>query len=304
VGGPASIAAPALCIVNPASGGGRSARLWPDLLDRLTRGGLAVEHALTRGPGHATALAADAARTGVGLVVAVGGDGTLNEVVNGLVDEQGRAHATVGVLFTGRGRDGARTLGLPGDPARAVARLLAGRPAARDLGLVRWRGGHRYFVTVAGAGFDAVVAQRALGLAGPGTIPYLRAVAGSVRGYRPWPLRLSIDGTPPRTLRAAGVMFANGPCCGGGMRIAPGADPTDGALDLVVLGGLSRGALVRWLPTVYWGGHLRHPLITLERVATVAVASDERLPLQVDGEPWGEAPFDASVVAGALRVVL
>ena len=73
---------------------------------------------------------------------------------------------------------------------------------------------------------------------------------------------------------------------------------------LVVLGGLSRGALVRWLPTVYWGGHLRHPLITQERVATVAVASDERLPLQVDGEPWGEAPFDARVVAGALRVLL
>lgn len=237
-------------------------------------------------------------------MVAVGGDGTLNEVVNGVVDEDGRPRATVGALFTGRGRDGARTLGLPRDPARAAARLLAARPAARDLGLVRWRGGWRYFVTVAGAGFDAVVARRALTLAGPGTIPYLRAVAASLRVYRPWPMRLTVDGGPTRALCAAGIMFANGPCCGGGMRIAPAAHPADGVLDLVVLGALSRGALVRWLPTVYWGGHLRHPLITAERVASVAVASEEPLPLQVDGEPCGEAPFEVHVAPGALRVLL
>lgn len=243
-------------------------------------------------------------RAGVGLVVAVGGDGTLNEVVNGVVGEHGRPRATVGALFTGRGRDGARTLGLPRDPARAVARLLANRPAVRDLGLVRWRGGRRYFVTIAGAGFDAVVARGALSLAGPGTVPYLRAVAASLRAYRPWPLRLVVDGGPPRALEAAGVMFANGPCCGGGMRIAPAANAADGALDLVVLGALSRGALVRWLPTVYWGGHLRHPLISAERVAAVTVTSEEPLPLQLDGEPAGEAPFEVSVAPGALRVLL
>ena len=238
------------------------------------------------------------------MVVAVGGDGTLNEVVNGAVDEDGRPRATVGVLLTGRGRDGARTLGLPRDPLEGVGRLLAARTAPRDLGLVRWGGGRRYFVTVAGAGFDAVVARRALALAGPGTVPYLRAVVESLRAYRPWPLRLTVDGAPARGFLAAGVMFANGPTCGGGMRIAPAASAADGALDLVVLGALSRGALLRWLPTVYWGGHLRHPLITAERMAAAAVSSEEPLPLQVDGEPWGEAPFEVRVVPGALRMLV
>lgn len=232
----------------------------------------------------------------------MGGDGTLNEVVNGLVGEDGRPRATLGAIFTGRGRDGARTLGVPRDPARAAERLLGAGTVSRDLGLVRTRGGRRYFVTVAGAGFDAVVSARALAIAAPGTLPYLFAVLASLRVHRPWPLRLTVDGGPPRSLAAAGVMFANGPSCGGGMRIAPGADPADGALDLVTLGTLSRGALLRWLPTVYWGGHLRCPLITAERAAAVAVTSDEPLPLQVDGEPWGAAPFEVSVLPGALCV--
>ena len=239
----------------------------------------------------------------MGLVVAVGGDGTLNEVVNGITGDDGRPRASLGVVLTGRGRDGARTLGVPRDPARAVERLAAASSAApRDLGLVRWPGGRRYFVTVAGAGFDAVVAARALAMSGPGTLPYLRAVLASLRDHRPWALRVSVDGAPSRSLDATGVMLANGPTCGGGMRIAPGADAADGRLDLVVLGNLSRAALLRWLPTVYWGGHLRHPRITIERTRAVTVASDQPLPLQLDGEPCGAAPFEVTVAPAALRV--
>lgn len=232
----------------------------------------------------------------------MGGDGTLNEVVNGIIDPEGRPLATLGAVFTGRGRDGARTLGVPRDPVRAIERLLGAGSVSRDLGLVRASGGRRYFATVAGAGFDAVVSARALAIAAPGTLPYLLATLLSLRDHRPWPISLSVDSGPPRRLAATGVMFANGPTCGGGMHIAPGADPADGALDLVTLGALSRGALVRWLPTVYWGGHLRNPLITVERTRAVSVQSDRPLPLQVDGEPWGSAPFDVSIVPGALRV--
>ena len=248
-------------------------------------------------------MAAEGIRAGVGLIVAVGGDGTLNEVVNGITDEGGRPLASLGVILTGRGRDGARTLGVPRDPARAVERLATARvPVRRDLGRVRWPGGQRYFVTVAGAGFDAVVAARALTLPGPGTVPYLRAVMASLRDHRPWPIRVRLDDAPERSLAATGVMLANGSTCGGGMRIAPDAHAADGLLDLVTLGPLSRAALLRWLPTVYWGGHLRHPAITVERVRSVSVASDRALPLQIDGEPCGAAPFEATVVPGALRV--
>jgi diacylglycerol kinase (ATP) len=257
----------------------------------------------TRAAGEGAARAAEGVRAGVGLIVAVGGDGTLNEVVNGITDETGRPLATLGAILTGRGRDGARTLGVPRDPARAIERLAAARaPVRRDLGLVRWPGGHRYFVTVAGAGFDAVVAARALTLPGPGTVPYLRAVVTSLRDHRPWPLRVRVDDAPARSLTATAVIVANGSTCGGGMRIAPGAHAADGLLDLVMLGALSRAALLRWLPTVYWGGHLRHPRITVERVRAVTVTSDRALPLHIDGEPCGAAPFEVTVVPGGLRV--
>ena len=256
----------------------------------------------TRVPGEGRALAAAAVAAGADLIVAVGGDGTLNEVVDGVTGEDGRPRAAVGALLTGRGRDAAQTLGLPRDPHRAVERLVHGGEARRDLGLVRRGSGRRYFVTVAGAGFDAVVAARAAAIPGRGTIPYLRAVAASLRAHRPWALSLAVDGAPARSLLATGVVIANGPCFGGGMRVAPGADAADGMLDLVVLGALGRVELARWLPTLYWGGHLRHPRVTREPVRSVVVTSEVPVPLQVDGEPWGATPFEVTVCPGALRL--
>ena len=256
----------------------------------------------TRAPGDGRTLAAAAVAAGAELIVAVGGDGTLNEVVNGVTGEDGRPLAAVGALLTGRGRDAARTLGLPRDPGRAAERLVLGGETRRDLGLVRRGTGRRFFVTVAGAGFDAAVAARAATMPGRGTVPYLRAVAASLRAHRPWALRVAVDGAPARPLSVTAVVIANGPCFGGGMRVAPGADAADGMLDLVVLGALGRGELMRWLPTLYWGGHLRHPRVTRERARAVAVTSDAPVPLQLDGEPWGASPFDVTVCAGALRL--
>lgn len=256
----------------------------------------------TRAPGDGRTLAAAAAAAGAELIVAVGGDGTLNEVVNGVTGEDGRPLAAVGALLTGRGRDAARTLGLPRDPRLAAERLVHGGERRRDLGLVRRGSGRRYFVTVAGAGFDAVVAARAAATPGRGTMPYLRAVAASLRAHRPWALALLVDGGPARPLSVTGVVIANGPCFGGGMRVAPGADAADGMLDLVVLGSLGRLELARWLPTLYWGGHLRHPRVTREHARSVVVTSEVPVPLQLDGEPWGTSPFEVTICPGALRL--
>ena len=153
------IAAPALLIVNPAAGDGRTRRLWPSLRDVLTARRFAFEMVETRARGDAATLAADAARAGVSLVVAVGGDGTLNEVVNGLAPLRVEHEVTVGALLTGRGRDAGRNLGLARNPRRAARRLADGHVVALDLGLARWPGGHRYFLGCAGTGFDAVVVR-------------------------------------------------------------------------------------------------------------------------------------------------
>ncbi|HET7875645.1 MAG TPA: diacylglycerol kinase family protein, partial [Methylomirabilota bacterium] len=204
------MAAPALVIVNPAAGGGRTARLWPRLRDTLHDLHFRFEHAETRVPGEATRLAADAARRGVPLIVAVGGDGTLNEVINGATSEDGRPRAAVGALLTGRGRDACRNLGLPRSPLVAARRLIEGREVERDLGLARWPGGRRFFVNAVGAGFDATVAAAAAQQGGGGTVAYLLAVGRSLRSYSPDETRVERDGELVSSGPLASVIVSNG----------------------------------------------------------------------------------------------
>jgi diacylglycerol kinase (ATP) len=289
-------------VVNPAARGGRARRLWPRLRDTLTREGLVFEAVETCAPGHATALAGEAARAGVPLVVAVGGDGTLNEVVNGLLPVREAHPVTVGALMTGRGRDASRNLGLPRDPLRAARRLAHGREVARDVGLARWPGGQRFFLGWAGAGFDAVVAERAGG--GGGRLVYLRAVLASLYHYRPVDLSLQLDGEAAGTGPAASVVVCNGASFGGGMRIAPAARTDDGRLDVVRLGALGRAELARWLPTVYWGGHLANPKIRTWRATRVRVDSASPVPVQLDGELGPHTPLDVEILPAALRLLV
>lgn len=291
----------AFVVVNPAAGGGRARRRWPALRDALAAAGVEVAWAETSGPGAATALAREAAAAWP-LVVAAGGDGTVNEVVNGLVDDAGRARATLGVLPLGRGGDAARNLGLARTPRAAVARLAAGEDVTIDLGRATPTGAAaRWFVDAAGVGLDAEVAARAAGRGG-GTLPYLLGVARALRAHRAVDTVVRLDGAPAWSGCASAVIAANGPCFGGGMRIAPAADLCDGLLDVVVLGDLGRGELLRWLPRVYRGTHLANPKVTVRRARTLAVAAARPRPLEVDGELWGTTPATLDVGAGALRV--
>jgi diacylglycerol kinase family enzyme len=246
-------------------------------------------------------LAAQAARAHVPLVVAVGGDGTLNEVVNGIAPLRDKHQVVVGALMTGRGRDACRNLGLDRDPRRAARRLVEGRVVSRDLGLARWPGGERFFLGSVGAGFDAVVAERARG---HGRFSYLRAVVTSLRDYRTAEMALRLGDVDTWAGPAASVVVCNGPSFGGGMRIAPGARPDDGFLDVVLLGALGRLELARWLPTVYWGGHLANPRIKTWRATAVRVTTTTPLPVQLDGELAAHTPLAVSICPGALRLLV
>lgn len=236
------------------------------------------------------------------LIVAVGGDGTVNEVVNGATGEDGRPRVALGVVMTGRGRDACRNLGLLRNPLAAARRLVEGHEVRLDLGLARWPGGRRFFVNAAGAGFDAMVAARAARLGGGGTVPYLRAVLESLRAYQPVEIAVGRPGAADWRGPAAGVIVANGAHFGGGMRIAPGADPGDGMLDLVLLGAFGRAELVAWLPTIYWGGHLRNRKVRRVRVERARIESAAPMPVELDGEVCGATPLEVSVCPGALRL--
>ena len=290
----------AFVVVNPAAGGGRTGRRWRRLGDELTRLGLRFETAETTRRGQATELARRAAADGWPLVVAVGGDGTLNEVINGVTDARGTPLATTGAILTGRGRDACRNFGLALDPQIAASRLVTGTDTHFDLGAAEWPDGtRRYFLSIAGAGFDAVVAQRAASRGGTGTLPYVRGVLESIWSHRASPAGLEVDGVPaPGPLTA--TMIANGPYCGGGMRIAPDADPSDGFLDLLIVGDLGRLQLLAWLPSVYRGKHLANAGVTARRARRIVIGA--KLATHLDGEPAPDGPVTFSVCPGALRL--
>jgi len=294
-------AGPPFFVVNPTAGGGRTRRLWPRLARALDRRGLAYDVAETTGPDSAAALTRQAVAGGRGLVVAVGGDGTLNGVLNGLADASGAFPAALGAIPTGRACDAWRNLGLPNDPGAALGRALDGAETRVDLGAVEWpRGRTLYFINAAGVGFDAVVARRAAAQRLRGTLPYLVAVGLSISAHRPVEAALEEDGRVIWSGRLTAAVAANGAHYGGGMKIAPGADPADGLLDVVVMGDLRRLELLRWLPTVYRGGHLANPKVAVHRARAITV--DAAAPVHVDGEAVDAAPVRISVRPGALRV--
>ena len=295
----------ALVVVNPAAGGGRTERVWPRLRDLLTRAGLDFDWVTTRAAGDGAGLARAGVRSGHSLVVAVGGDGTVNEVVNGITGDDGVPLATAAAVLTGRGRDACRNFGVPAAMSAAVAAVVAGGEATFDLGAATWSDGRRrYFLGAAGAGFDARVAARAASVGARGTLPYLFAVLAEVRASRPSQAAVTVDGATIWRAPLTAAIVANARHFGGGMRIAPHADPADGALDLVVLGGLGRLEMVRWLPTIYWGGHLANPRVITRRAATILIEAPVPLPTQLDGEVDGATPITLTVAPRALQLRL
>lgn len=295
----------ALVVVNPAAGGGRTDRVWPRLRDALTHAGLHFEWVATRAAGDGVGLAREGVRSGYDLVVAVGGDGTVNEVVNGVTGHDGVPLATAGAVLTGRGRDACRNFGVPTGMSQAVAALVAGAEATFDLGVATWANGRRrYFLGAAGAGFDAAVAARAASVGARGTLPYLFAVLATVRASQPREATLTADGATIWRAPLTAAIVANARHFGGGMRIAPRADPADGILDLVILGALGRLEMIRWLPTIYWGGHLANPKVATRRASTITIDAPVPLPSQFDGEVEGTTPIAITVAPRALRLRL
>ena len=297
-----------VCIVNPRSAGGRTARRWPAMLAALERAGVHVETRQTAGPGDATRLAAEASRAGAARIVAVGGDGTLNEVVNGLFDEAGArlGDAVLGLLPCGTGGDFRRSVGIPVDRDAAAAVLAAGATRPLDAGRIDYAdGSRRWFVNIADCGIGGEVVRRvnAARKRGSGTVTFLYHSLAALLTYRCRPARIEVDG---QVIEATvqNVVVANGRYFGGGMLVAPGADPGDGRFEVVILGDIPRHRALIEIRRVYGGKHVGRPDVTVLRGTTVRVAplSDAPLLFDVEGELVGAAPATLTCVPGALRL--
>ncbi len=296
-------------IVNPCAGGGRTAKKWPEIIDLLSSMGISCDHDLTEGPGHALVLAKCAARKGYEVVVCVGGDGTINEVVNGLYDAGGIRDVTLGIISTGTGSDYVRTIGLPLDYRQACRRLMSLRRIVVDLGVVECASGgvlaKRLFVNFAGLGFDAeIVKATGERFKAFGSVPsYLLGLLNAVLFYKNREVSLSLDGKVDRR-RICAIEVSNGRYGGGRMFLAPQADPADGLLDALIIGDLSKPDLVWSLPRIYRGTHLTHPKVIVKRAKEIYVSPERGMAVQADGELVGETPARFYVLPAALTVVV
>lgn len=296
-------------IVNPIAGARRSARKWPQIMGLLKSLGLRFEHDLTEAPGHAIELAKSAVKAGYELVVSVGGDGTINEVVNGLHDAGGTRDVMLGIISTGSGGDYIRTIGVPRHYKEACQRLMNPRKLAVDLGVVDYVGSggmaRRLFVNFAGLGFDAEVVrattQRFKAL---GSMPsYLMGLLTTFLFYQNRDVSLIVD-REAEERRVCTVVMSNGKYGGGGMLVAPNADLTDGLLDVLIIDDLSKLDLLRSLPRVYRGTHLTHPKVTVKRAREIDIRPRQQMSLQADGELLGEAPARFYVLPAALNIAV
>lgn len=297
-------------IVNPAAGAGKTGKLWPQIMNLLKGHGLRFEHHLTEAPGHAIELAKTAAKKGYDMVVSVGGDGTINEIVNGLYASGNLKDNLLGIVETGTGSDYIRTTGTPRDYEEACKLFLQPKKQTVDLGVVEYQknGGRaeRLFVNFAGMGIDSEIVRRTtqqykkLG----GLAAYLTAMFASLIKYKNHKVAITIDGKT-KEAKILTVIMNNGKYGGGGMYTAPQADLADGFLDVMVAGDLNKPEFLWSLPRLYKGTHLTHPKVDSQKAKEIEVKSlDGKLYLQADGELLGEVPARFRVLPAALNIIV
>ena len=287
-----------LAIVNPHAGNGAATRVWSHVQAGLPAA-REWDCATTQRPGHATQIAASAIGT-FDRVVVVGGDGTALEVANGLAYSQ----TAMAIIPAGTGNDLPVNLGIPVDPVAAAQLALTGTSRAIDLGEIQQSSQNSYFVGIAGFGFDAEVAWRVNGLPklGGGTLPYLVGVLQTLWQFHSPTMRLTLDGSVVHE-QVFLVAVANCASYGGGMRIAPRAQPDDAAFDVCIVKNLSRLEVLRLLPKLYSGGHVGHPAVNIVRCREISADASGRVLCQADGELVGGLPARFAIRPGALQCV-
>jgi YegS/Rv2252/BmrU family lipid kinase len=296
---------PLVLIANPKAGRGKVGPALLQVERSLKSQGLDYRVVVTGGPNHATLAARDAVEAGERFVVAMGGDGTIHEVVNGMVNDDGSIppDQVLGVIAAGSGSDFVRTFGLPGDAEWAAGHLAGDATVPLDLGKVTYSTGgaqaSRFFPNVAEAGLGGSVVARAANLPrwlGPSQ--YFLAFWMALPRFRATTIRLQAD---DRTFegRVHNVVVANCRYFGGGMHISPKSDASDGMLDVLVMTGPKSDAFTL-LPKVYRGSHLPHPNIVALRARRLHLESERPLQVEADGELLGLTPASFEAISRPL----
>ena len=308
-----------LVIVNPTSAGGATGSLWPELASDLNSHFGSFKNVFTKKPGDATALASEAARKGTALIIACGGDGTISEVANGILNSG--KDVELGIFPSGTGGDFRKTLEIPSQP-RAAARVLRnGRTRRIDVGRVSFIDNSdeevtRYFLGVASCGMSTKVIQRVKD-GGPdwlpantpqwlgGRVSFGASLLQTAIRSEATKVVVQLDDSHERHLSVVSLCIANARYFGGGMKIAPNAKLVDGKFDVISVGDLSALRIVTSAPRVYFGSHLSMNEVshTLAKKVVVRAASRKvYVELEIDGELPGRLPAAFQIIPEALRV--
>ncbi len=296
-------------VVNPQSANGSTGIRWPEYLIRLREDGYHIDYVYTTEPGDATQVTQRILREGYTHIIAVGGDGTINEVVNGFFSDGQmiNSKAELALFSHGTGGDLIRTLQITRGIEGFLEVLRLGRKRLIDVGEVYFynehqQQTHRYFLNVAdvGLGGETVVRVNKQSKLLGGKLSFLMGSVLSILRYRNKVMRCEIDGQLIYEGRLNSIMVANGRYIGGGMMIAPHAELDDGLFDVVTLGDFSTLMLLRHLPKIYKGTHLDIPGVTVHRGQSVVITTDETALLDIDGEQPGQAPLKFGLLPKAL----
>lgn len=295
-----------LAIVNPAAGGGRSAKLAGPVLGRLREKGLRVDVIASTGPGHASQLAAEAYQQGYRRFLAVGGDGTAHEIINGIFSHGEKTERIeLGFLPLGTGNSFLRDFTDDAEKASLDA-LLTGRKRLVDLVRLQHAGGYVYSFNVLSVGFTADVGALTNRVFKPfGPLGYLLGVFVRLVQLKRRPFRMRTDNDPAwDERRCLFLTFNNSKYTGGTMLIAPQADPTDGLIEYVRWGPIGRLGLVKMLPRLYDGTHVNHPLASRSSVRSIEFQLDEPVDVMIDGEVLTLDCRRIDILPGAMEVYI
>jgi len=299
-------------IVNPHAARGAVGGNWPRIKELAERRFGPFRSFLTSAPGDATQFARLALSEGAHTVVCVGGDGTLNEVINGLMNEEGPENPEVrlGFIPNGTGCDFRRTLCVPTSPGEALEVVANGNSRLIDVGRLEFvdeAGRHqtRYFHNLASFGLGGEVDERVnrSGKRLGGFLSFMVATLVSLLRYSGKRIRLSVDDHFDEEVVVLNVAVANGQYHGGGMWVAPGADPCDGLFHVTIIGDLSLPQVFYYLPKLYNGKILEVKQVRSLSGRRVEASSEERVLLDVDGEQPGRLPVRIEIIPSALRIL-
>jgi diacylglycerol kinase (ATP) len=300
-----------LVIVNPNAGNGQGLKDWDLISGFLTRADLSFNSIFTQSKGHAIVLTLEAIKNGVRKIISVGGDGTLNEVVNGVFTNTfcPSTDISLALIPVGTGNDWGKMFGIPLDYEKAVSIIKEDKRMLHDIGLVSYFNGtekkNRYFINIAGLGFESVVVRRTniqKDKGHSGKAIYFYNLLMSLLSYKNTRAEITIDGKKT-TAEVFSINVGNGRYCGGGMRQTPDALPDDGLLDVTVINGIGKIEIIRKLKILYDGTILSHPKIDGYKCKNIKVTSESLIYTEADGESLGHTPAEFSIIPSGINIV-